>query len=142
MFWKKKKKKISASERPSVSDTEDFVEWLLRYGKDFEIFRTSSQSTLTRFVRVQSENILQEFAANGDEESLTASIIAGCADYASNYQRLVDTAGGMRNLPSHVHTKAFPLLVKLRGLMYLLHHTYGTQLTEPMLAVCDPLDEI
>ena len=140
MFWQKKR--INRAQCPPVESIDDFVEWLLKYSDDFEEFRDAAQASLNRYVRNHSKLILQELGAQGDEESLAAYIDAGCDDYAQNYQNKVYSAGGFQNLPSHIHEKAFHLLLKLRVMMYVLHHRYGSELSAPMLAASGPLQSI
>jgi hypothetical protein len=143
MFWNRKSgNKVVRSSRPPVDELDGFVEWLLRYGTDFDEYRQVLRGTMNNFVATYTKQVSTEMASCQDEPSLTAHIDEGCTAYATQYHKLVDTAGGVRNLPSHIFDKAFPYLVRLRLLMYVRAHKYQMALTPAMLALAGPLLDI
>jgi len=142
MFWRKKNtNKVERSQRPPVEELSGFVEWLLRYGKDFDVFRQTLRGTVNNFVSTYTKRIAKDLDDCSDEASLTARIVQGCGEYAQ-FAALVDTAGGIQNLPSHIYDKAFPMLVELRLLMYVRNQKYRAELTPEMQAVGGPLLKI
>ena len=145
MFWRKKdtnKTKVEQANRPPVEELDRFVEWLLRFGQDFAEYRTVVRGSQSNFVNTYVEAVSKDVAGCPDEASLTAHVSGLCADYTENFKTLVDTAGGVQNLPSHLFNKAFPELVKLRVLIYVRQHKYQAAPTEEMLAAIGPLNEI
>ena len=55
MFLKKKR-----PSPPPVEQEEQFVEWLLRYGKEFEVYRKIYKSNIDGYVRINKEAVLKE----------------------------------------------------------------------------------
>ena len=140
MFWRKKdSNKLEKGRRPPVEELDRFIEWLLRYGEDFDQFRQVVRGSMNNFITTYTQQAAQEVGACADEASLTARIHEDCATFAANFQTKMDTAGGLRNLPSHLFDKAFPILVRLRLLMYVRQYKYSLALTPEMLAVSGPL---
>jgi hypothetical protein len=145
MFWRKKqsdKAKVEQSRRPPVEELDAFVEWLLRFGADFEEYRQVLRGTMNGFVANYTPLIATEVSGCTDEAGLTRHLQAECVEYADNFKHLTDTAGGLKNLPSHLFDKVFPRLVKLRLLMYVRQQKYEVPPTAEMLAVIGPLNEI
>lgn len=143
MFWRNKNtRKVERSQRPPVEELNGFVEWLLRYGQDFDVFRQTLRGTVNNFVNIYTKRISQDLNDCADEASLTARIDQGCGDYSAQFKNVVETAGGLQNLPSHIFDKVFPILVELRLLMYVRNHKYQADLTPQMLVVGGPLLKI
>jgi hypothetical protein len=140
MFWRKKdSSKVEKGQRPPVEQLGGFVEWLLRYGEDFDAYRKVVRGSMNSFISTCTQQVVKELETCADEASLTARIHEDCADFAANYQAKMETAGGLRNLPSHLSDKALPLLVRLRVMMYVRQYRYSLALTPDMLAVGGPL---
>lgn len=143
MFWRRKNaNKVERGRRPPVEQLDGFVEWLLRYGEDFDVFRQTLRGSVSNFVATYTKRISQALDTCADEPSLTSHIDTACGEYTLQYGAMVDTAGGLQNLPSHLYDKVFPILVELRLLMYVRGHKYQTEQTPHMLAVGGPLRDI
>ena len=141
MFWRKKDKEAPRSERPSVENEKDFIEWLLRYGDDFKVYRDTTRRNTNKFVAFHSEIIMGELESLADEQSLSARIVACCDEYNEKLREQVDGAGGMELLPNYINDKASLLLVKLRLMMYILRDKYNGEITAPMVDVSGPFAE-
>lgn len=141
MFWRKKNK-VERAQRPSVEELNGFVEWLLRYGEDFAVFRQTLRGSVNNFVDTYTRRISQDLEDCADEARLTDRINQTCGEYTEQFKSLVDTAGGIQNLPSHIYDKVFPMLVEMRLLMYVRDHKYHADLTPEMQAVSGPLLKI
>lgn len=145
MFWRRKdgnKPKIEQSRRPPVEELEGFIEWLLRFGADFEEYRQVVRGSRNAFITSYTQIVAKDVADCADEASLTARIGEVCGDYLTNFKSRIDTAGALQNLPSHLFDKALPLLVRARALTYVRQHRYQAQPTDEMLQVLGRLNDI
>ncbi len=141
MFWRKKST-VDSSKCPSIDNIDGFVEWLLRYGEDFDAYRVGAQASMGRYMKSQTANVTEALATTPDEASLSDHLAAGLDDYMTNYNTLVETSGNFQNLPTHVHARAFPLIVKLRVMMYVLQHRYQQTPSDGLLSLLGPLKAI
>ena len=89
---------------------------------------------------VMNPRAIRELIPDFEEQGFPTEYI--CGEYEANYHQLVETSGSFRNLPAHVHAKAFHRIVRLRVLMYVLQHRHDRAPSAPLLTLLGPLRPI
>jgi len=141
MFWSKEK----SPSPPPAEREEQFVEWLLRYGKDFEVYRKIYKSNIETYVRTNKNAILEELRNYPDRDSISRRNGEVSIIYAEGFMPLVEGAGGIRALgfqDTQVQAYAAMALIKLNLFHYILKYKYNDKTTRYMEEICGPLENI
>ena len=79
MFWKTRKRPPP----PAPDQDEAFVDWLLRYGQEFDVYRKIYVANIEKYVDINKRAVLKELRDHPDRESLNERYSAGCSLYGT-----------------------------------------------------------
>lgn len=127
---------------PSVRQEHEFIEWLLRYGKDFDIYRAIYHRDIDKYVRINLESVRKELSNNPDSERLSDRLGAMCQFYAEQFMPLVNRKGGIHLLEPQFQAHVAMLQIKVQVLHYILKYKYNDTLTSAMEGVAGPLEDL
>lgn len=141
MFWSDKKHPSP----PPAEQEEQFVEWLLRYGKEFEVFRKIYRENLEPYFRLNKKSVLEELGNFPDKESLSDRLGELSLLYVQDIMPILEKEGGLRALGFR-DTKAQASIamfqIKVQIFHYILKYKYKDDVTSYMETVCGPLENI
>ncbi|MCI0565019.1 MAG: hypothetical protein MN733_41670 [Nitrososphaera sp.] len=123
MFWKKRKRPAA----PPPDQDEAFVEWLLRYGQEFDTFRKIYAANIEKYVDINKRAVLKELQDHPDHESLSQRYSAGCSLYAEGFMAAVNDSGGIRALgfqDPQLQANIAMFQIKLLIFHYVLKYKY------------------
>ena len=130
---------------PPAEQEEQFVEWLLRYGKEFEVFRKIYRKNLEPYLRLNKNSVLEELGNFPDKESLRDRLGEISLFYMQNFMPIIEKEGGIRALgfrDTKAQASIAMLQIKLQIFHYILKYKYKDEATSDMETVCGPLENI
>ena len=127
---------------PSAEDEQQFVEWLLRYGKDFEIYRVIYRSGIEKYVRINLDAVMKELNDHSNIQSLRDRLGKMSTFYVEEFMPIVEAQGGIRKIEPRLQADIAMLQIKLQIIQYILKYKYSDKLTAEQEKVCGPLEEI
>ena len=141
MFWSDKKRPSP----PPATQEEQFVEWLLLNGKEFDVFRKIYKSNLEPYLRLNKNSVIEELRNFPDKDSLSDRLGEMSVFYVQNFLPMLENAGGIRALGFR-DTKAQATIammqIKLQIFHYILKYKYKDSITIRTESVCGPLEDI
>lgn len=138
MFWKSTKR----PDPPLADQERPFVEWLLRHGKDFEIYRRIYRRDVDNYVRINLDAVMKELANHPTKESLSARLGAISLLYAEEFMPLVEKSGGLPFCEPKLQAYAAMIQIKANALHYILKYKHKDKLTIAQETVTGPLEDI
>ena len=124
MFWNKKKR----PKPPPATHEEDFVDWLLRYGEEFEIYRKIYSANIEKFVSINKAAVMKELHGYPTHESLNQRYSDGCILYTEGFMSAVEKSGGVRALglqDPQQQANVVMFQIKLLIFHYILKYKYN-----------------
>ena len=138
MFWHRKKRPSP----PPLEQEQQFVEWLLRHGKDFEVFRKIYKSDIGKYVRINKQSVLQELTKYPNKETLSDRLGYLSTFYVREFLPLVEKRGGIFFLDPQAQAHVAMLQIKVQVFHYVLKYKYRDKVTSAMETICGPLEDL
>lgn len=130
---------------PPAEQEEQFVEWLLLYEKEFEVFRKIYRKNLEPYLRLNKKSVLEELGNFPDKESLRNRLGEMSLFYAQHFMPILEKEGGISALgfrDTKTQASIAMLQIKIHILHYILKYKYKDEVTSYMETVCGPLENI
>lgn len=138
MFWRRRKR----PNPPPVEQEEEFVEWLLRHGKEFGVYRKIYGRDIGKYVRINKQSVLEELAKCPNKESLSDRLGHLSTFYVREFMTAVEERGGILFLDPQSQAHVAMLQIKMQAFSYILKYKYRDEKTSMMETVCGPLEDL
>ncbi len=138
MFWRSKKR----PNPPPADHEEEFVEWLLHYGKEFEVYRKIYKADLEKYVALNKREVMKELANYSDKDQLSDRLGKMSVFYQENCMPSVQKARGVMFLDPINQAVVAGIEIKIAIFHYVLKYKYKDMLTVLSEDICGPLEDI
>lgn len=138
MFWHSKKRPSP----PPAEQEEQFIEWLLRYGNDFEIYRKIYKSNIDKYVSLNIAAVMKELREHNDKNRLNDRLGKMSSFYVENFTPALEESGGLLFLNTMNQAAVAGVEIKITIFHYLLKYKYRDKITILSESVCGPLEDI
>jgi hypothetical protein len=138
MVWGSKKRPSP----PPVRQEREFIEWLLRYGEEFELFRQIYSRNLEGYVRNLTDAVMKELRDHPSRDELSERKGAMAVFYLKTFMPLVEKRGGLHLMEPQSQAAAATLQVKMLMMAYILKYKYSDVVTIAEEGICGPLEDI
>ena len=138
MFWKNQ----SRPKPPPIDQEQQFVGWLLRYGKEFGVYRRIYKRSIERYVEINMQSVLEELEKYPDRQALSDRLGHLSSFYVEEFLPFVEKSGGLQYLESKAQAHVAMLQIKIQVLFYILRYKYHDKVTTLMESICGPLEDL
>ena len=120
----------------------EFIEWLLRYGEEFGVYRKVYKRGIENYVRINKQSVLEELAKCPNKEALRDRLGHLSTFYLREFMPGVEERGGIFFLEPQAQAHVAMLQIKLQAFNYILKYRYHDEVTSMMETVCGPMEEL
>ena len=138
MFWKNRRR----PKPPRIDQQQQFVEWLLRYGKEFRVYRQIYKRNIEKYVDINKQSVFEELENHPDRQSLSDRLDYLSIFYAKEFMPIVEKSGGLQFLDPNAQAHVAMLQIKIQVLFYISRYKYQDKVTTLMESVCGPLEDL
>lgn len=138
LFWRRKNRPSP----PPVEQEEEFVEWLLRHGKEFGVHRKIYGRDIGKYVRINKKSVLEELQKYPNKVTLRDRLGYLSTFYMREFMPAVEERGGIFFLDPQAQAHVAMLQIKLQAFNYILKYKYRDEVTSMMETVCGPLEDL
>jgi hypothetical protein len=125
--------------RPPISKEEAFVEWMLRYDEDTELFRQMiSDGNLDHVVMSTTKEIIREVNENPSGEMLMDKLGTIGEYYQESLKPIIEKRRGIEFCPEEIQIVFLAFITKMLLLPYFVKYKYNEPVPEGFL----PLKEL